>query len=128
MLVGDKPSDDNFAYRDSSRVRFYSKLFQFFNFKHVILRSGVVENDPSLVGLFEQYFPDLGSLKLISTSAQDTARFLRALSGSFPRLAELTLELTASHWDSPNASLSGMHDLRLGAPCLCILRVFGCNY
>ncbi|KAF9022688.1 hypothetical protein BDZ89DRAFT_1042084 [Hymenopellis radicata] len=126
-LVGDIPFDDFLANGKSPHARSYSKLLHVLKAKHVMLRSGVVENEPSLVGLFAQYFPDLPSVKVICASYQDITSFMRALSGSFPRLAELNIELASGGLDLPDASLSGLHQLRLVMPCLRILRVVGWN-
>ncbi|KAF9013747.1 hypothetical protein BDZ89DRAFT_1046679 [Hymenopellis radicata] len=126
-LVGDVPFDDNSTDGKSPRARSYSKLLRLLKAKHVMLRSGVVENEPSLVGLFVQYFPDLASLKVICASYQDITSFMRALSGSFPRLAELSIELASGGLDLPDASLSGLHKLTLAMPCLRTLRVVGWN-
>ncbi|KAF9027921.1 hypothetical protein BDZ89DRAFT_785609 [Hymenopellis radicata] len=53
--------------------------------------------------------------------------FMRVLSGSFPRLAGLSIELASGGLDLPDASLSGLHKLRLAMPCLRTLRVVGWN-
>ncbi|KAF9030484.1 hypothetical protein BDZ89DRAFT_668894 [Hymenopellis radicata] len=92
-----------------------------------MLRSGVVENEPSLVGLLAQYFSDLASLKVICASYRDITSFMRALAGSFPRLVELTIELGAGTLDLPDAALSGLRNLKLAVPCLRMLRVVGWN-
>ncbi|KAF9022653.1 hypothetical protein BDZ89DRAFT_1137166 [Hymenopellis radicata] len=126
-LVGDVPFDDNSTNGKFPCTRPYSKLLHVLKAKHVMLRSGLVENEPSLVGLFAQYFPDLARLKVICASYQDITSFMRALSGSFPRLAELSIELASRGLDLPDASLSGLHNLRLAMPCLRTLRVVGSN-
>ncbi|KAF9022662.1 hypothetical protein BDZ89DRAFT_1070487 [Hymenopellis radicata] len=126
-LVGDIPFDDILPNGKSPHARSYSKLLDVLKAKHVMLRSGVVENEPSLVGLLAQYFPNLPTLKVICASYQDITSFIRALSGSFPRLAELSIELASGGMDIPVASLSGLHDLRLATPCLRTLRVVGWN-
>ncbi|KAF9022660.1 hypothetical protein BDZ89DRAFT_197680 [Hymenopellis radicata] len=124
MLVGGLPFVDILA---NARARSYNKLLDVLKAKHVMLRSGVVKNEPSLVRLVAQYFPDLPSLKVICASLQDITSFIRALSGSFPRLAELSIELAPGGMDMPVASLSGLHNLRLTMPCLRTLRVIGWN-
>ncbi|KAF9035410.1 hypothetical protein BDZ89DRAFT_1062190 [Hymenopellis radicata] len=126
-LVGDIPFDDILANGKSPHARSYNKLLHVLKAKHVMLCSGVVENEPPLVGLFAQYFPDLARLKVICASYQDITSFMRALSGSFPRLAELSIELASGGMDIPVASLSGLHDLKLATPCLRALRVVGWN-
>ncbi|KAF9014635.1 hypothetical protein BDZ89DRAFT_1076409 [Hymenopellis radicata] len=75
--------------------------------------------------MFAQYFPDLTDLKVLCASYQDITSFMRALACSFPRLSGLSIELGGL--DLPDASLSGLRDLRLGAPCLRSLRVVGWN-
>ncbi|KAF9022686.1 hypothetical protein BDZ89DRAFT_1070499 [Hymenopellis radicata] len=126
-LVGGIPFDDILANGKSPRARSYSKLLDILKAKHVMLRSGVVENEASLVTLVAQYFPDLPSVKVICASYQDITSFMRTLSSSFPRLVELSIELASSGLDIPDASLSGLHDFRLAKPCLRTLRVVGWN-
>ncbi|KAF9024412.1 hypothetical protein BDZ89DRAFT_1069069 [Hymenopellis radicata] len=109
-LVGDVPLDDISTTRHASC---YRKLLH------------ALKNDPSLVGMFAQYFPDVTDLKVICASYQDITSFMRALAGSFSRLSGLSIELGGL--DLPDASLSGLRDLRLGAPCLRSLRVVGWN-
>ncbi|KAF8901102.1 hypothetical protein CPB85DRAFT_1324350 [Mucidula mucida] len=53
--------------------------------------------------------------------------FIRALSGSFPRLTALDIELASGGLDLPDASLSGLRSLALGMPHLRSLRVIGWN-
>ncbi|KAF9022678.1 hypothetical protein BDZ89DRAFT_1163125 [Hymenopellis radicata] len=122
-LVGDIPFDDMLANSKSPRARSYSKLLHVLKAKNIMLRS-VVENEPPLVGLFAQYFSDLVRLKVICASYQELTSFMRALSGSFPRLAELSIELGSGGMDIPDASLTG---LRGAVPCLRTLRVVGWN-
>ncbi len=95
--------------------------------RHVALRSGAVENDPSLVGIFVHYFPALPELKVTCASYQDTTSFMRALSGSFPQLTGLGIALRSSGLDLLDASLSGLRDLAMGMPRLRSLRVVGWN-
>ncbi|KAF9034726.1 hypothetical protein BDZ89DRAFT_1062450 [Hymenopellis radicata] len=121
-LVGDVPFDDISTTRHASC---YRKLLHALKVKGTMLSLGAVENDPSLVGMFAQYFPELTELKVICASYQDITSFMRALAGSFPRLSGLSIELGGL--DLPDASLSGLRDLRLGAPCLRSLRVVGWN-
>ncbi|KAF8867941.1 hypothetical protein CPB85DRAFT_1571650 [Mucidula mucida] len=111
----------------SPRVKAYHKLLQVLKAKHVALRSGGVENDPLLVGIFSHYFPSLSELKVMCASYQDITSFMRALSGYFPRLTALSIELASGGMDIPDASLSGLRDLSLGTPLLRSLRVVGWN-
>ncbi|KAF9035423.1 hypothetical protein BDZ89DRAFT_490237 [Hymenopellis radicata] len=121
-LVGDVPFDDISTSRHASC---YRKLLHALKVKGTMLSMGAVENDPSLVGMFAQYFPDLTDLKVTCASYQDLTSFMRALAGSFPRLSGLSIELGGL--DLPDASLSALRDLRLGARCLRSLRVIGWN-
>ncbi|KAF8916904.1 hypothetical protein CPB85DRAFT_258211 [Mucidula mucida] len=70
-LVGDIPFDDIDMDGKSPRAQSYRKLFQVLKAKHVALRSGMAENDPSLVWLFAQHFPDLSELQVTCASYQD---------------------------------------------------------
>ncbi|KAF8901103.1 hypothetical protein CPB85DRAFT_134882 [Mucidula mucida] len=126
-LVGDVPFYDCAMNGKSSRSQSYRKLLHVLKAKHVALRSGAVENDPSLVKIFAHYFPALSELKVTCSSYQDITSFMRALAGAFPRLTALTIELGSRGLDIPDASLSGLHDLALGMPRLCSLRVVGWN-
>ena len=121
-LVGEVPFDDISTTRHASC---YRKLLHALKVKGTMLRLGAVENDPSLVGMFAQYFPDLTDLKVICASYQDITSFMRALAGSFPRLSGLSIELGGL--DLPDASLYGLHKLKLAMPCLRTLRVVGWN-
>ncbi|KAF8901117.1 hypothetical protein CPB85DRAFT_1256453 [Mucidula mucida] len=122
-LVGDVPFDDG----KSAYAQSYRKLLQVLKAKHVALRSGAVENDPSLVGLFAQHFPYLSELQVTCASYQDIMSFIRALSGWFPRLTALDIELASGGLDLPDASLSGLRNLALGMPRLRSLRLIGWN-
>ncbi|KAF9022659.1 hypothetical protein BDZ89DRAFT_1070484 [Hymenopellis radicata] len=95
--------------------------------KHLTLCSGTVANDPSLVRSLAQYFPDLSDLKVTCASYVHITGLMRALSGSFPRLAELGVVLVARDFERPDAPLPGLRELRLGLPCLRSLRVVGWN-
>ncbi|KAF9022679.1 hypothetical protein BDZ89DRAFT_1163126 [Hymenopellis radicata] len=103
-----------------------SELLPVLKAKYVTLRSGIVKNDPSLVRILAQYFPDLTDLKVTCASYVDITSFMRAIS-SFPRLAELGVELVARDFETPDAPLPALRDLRLGLPCLRSLRVVGWN-
>ncbi len=126
-LVGDVPFDDYAMNGKSDRAQSYRKLLQLLKAKHVALRSGAVENDPSLVGLFAQYFPAISELQVTCASYQDITSFMRALAGSFPRLLELGVVLGSRGMDIPDASLSGLRGLALGTPHLRSLRMVGWN-
>ncbi len=126
-FVGDVPFDDNAMNRKSPRAQSYRKLLQVLRAKHVALRSGAVENDPSLVGIIAHYFPALTELKVTCASYQDITSFMRTLAGSFPRLSELSIVLGSGGMDVPDASLYGLRDLTLGMPLLRTLRVAGWN-
>ncbi|KAF8917179.1 hypothetical protein CPB85DRAFT_1250318 [Mucidula mucida] len=126
-LVGDVPFDNISANAKSPRARSYDKLLNVFRARRVTLCSGTVENDPSVVRILAQYFPDLTELKVACASYQDLTSFMRALAGSFPRLSELSIKLAPGGLDLPGASLSGLLNLRLSMPCLRSLRVVGWN-
>ncbi|KAF9000357.1 hypothetical protein BDZ89DRAFT_1147317, partial [Hymenopellis radicata] len=85
------------------------------------------QNDPSLVRILAQYFPDLTNLKVSCGSYQDIPSFMHALSGSFPQLAELCIERGSRGMDIPDAPLFGLSSCRLSVPCLRTLRVVGWN-
>ncbi|KAF8916898.1 hypothetical protein CPB85DRAFT_1250648 [Mucidula mucida] len=129
-LVGDVPFDDIAMNDKSPRAQAYRKLLQVLRAKHVALRSGVVENDPSIVGIFAHYFPALSEFEVTCASYQDITSFMSSLSGSFPHLTGLGIELGSGRLDIPDASLSGLRDLSLGMPrlrSLRSLRVVGWN-
>ncbi|KAF9009115.1 hypothetical protein BDZ89DRAFT_539437 [Hymenopellis radicata] len=126
-LIGNAPFYDISTNDKSSRVRLYTKLLQLLKAKNIMLRSGMVVNDPSLVGIFARYFSDLTEFKVIFAFYQDIVSFMRALCDSFPRLTGLSIELGTDGMDFPDAPLPGLCDLRLSAPCLRSLRVVGWN-
>ncbi len=126
-LVGDVPFDDIAMNGKSPRVKAYHKLLQVLKAKHVALRSGGVENDPLLVGIFAHYFPSLSEFEVTCASYQDITSFMSSLSGSFPHLTGLGIELGSGGLDIPDASLSGLRDISLGMPRLRSLRVVGWN-
>ncbi|KAF9022684.1 hypothetical protein BDZ89DRAFT_1070497 [Hymenopellis radicata] len=108
---------------ESPLARSYDELLHALKAKGTMLRSGSVKNDPSLVGIFAQYFPDLTTFQVAPACGPDIKIFMRALSGSFPRVVELDIDLIMFLIDVPNASLSGFRDVRLAMPCLRTLRV-----
>ncbi|KAF9030483.1 hypothetical protein BDZ89DRAFT_668788 [Hymenopellis radicata] len=127
MLVGDVSFDDFPANTNDLRGWYYRKLLRALRAKGIMLRSGAVENDPSLVGLFAWYFPALSAFKVSCASYHYITSFMWALSGSFPHLAALSIELASHGLDLPDASLYGLGDLRLSVPCLRTLRLIGWN-
>ncbi|KAF8908365.1 hypothetical protein CPB85DRAFT_1254024 [Mucidula mucida] len=126
-LVGEAPVDNTTARGKSPRARSYSKLLHVLKAKGITLRSGAVEKDPSLVGILAHYLPDLIELRVACGSYKDIPSFMRALSGSFPQLAELCIERGSVGMDLPDAPLFGLEHVRLSMPCLRTLRVAGWN-
>ncbi len=109
------------------RARPYRKLLYVLKAKGVMLRSGAVEKDTSLVRLLAQYFPDLTAFRVSSGSYQNLPNVIHALYGCFPRLAELCIEHGLCGMDIPDARLFGLQNFRLYMPSLRTLRVVGWN-
>ncbi|KAF9031805.1 hypothetical protein BDZ89DRAFT_607416 [Hymenopellis radicata] len=126
-LVGDVPLDTIPTSSKLPRAHSYRKLLHVLKAKGIMLSSGAIENDSSLVRILAQYFPDLTDLKVSCGSYQDIPSFMHALSGSFPRLAELCIERGSRGMDIPDAPLFGLSSCRLSVPCLRTLRVVGWN-
>ncbi|KAF9022683.1 hypothetical protein BDZ89DRAFT_1042081 [Hymenopellis radicata] len=128
-LVGNPPVNDIITSAKLICARsLYSKLLHVLKAKHITLCSGIVENDPLLVRTLAQYFPGLTDLRVTCASWLDITSFMRALAGSFPRLAKLCIELGSGGLALPEASLSGeLRVLKLDMPCLRSLRVVGWN-
>ncbi|KAF9023469.1 hypothetical protein BDZ89DRAFT_1191207 [Hymenopellis radicata] len=126
-LVGDVSFENIPTSGKSPRARSYRKLLDVLKAKGIMLHSGAVENDSSLVRILAQYFPDLTNLKVSCGSYQDIPGFMHAVSGSFPRLAELCIERGSLGMDIPDAPLFGLSSCRLSVPCLRTLRVVGWN-
>ncbi|KAF9022692.1 hypothetical protein BDZ89DRAFT_197943 [Hymenopellis radicata] len=94
MLVGGIPFD---------HARSYRQLLHALSAKGIMLRSGAVNTDPSLVGLFAQYFPALTDLKVTCASYQDITSFNNELvrwlgDNVVGTLERLELESTSFLW------------------------------
>ncbi|KAF9022069.1 hypothetical protein BDZ89DRAFT_1137601 [Hymenopellis radicata] len=127
MLVGSVPYNGISRNFTSPSVTSYSELLRVLKAKGIVLRSGAVEEESTLIRVLEHYFPDLTNLK-VRASYLDITSCMRVLSGTFPRLAELTIELDSVGLDvSDVALLFGLRHLRLAKPCLRTLRVVGWN-
>ncbi|KAF8997533.1 hypothetical protein BDZ89DRAFT_772400 [Hymenopellis radicata] len=119
-LLGSLPFNEFSRIITSPSAISYSELLHVLEAKGITLRSGAVVNDSSLVRLLVHYFPGLTILQ-VCASCQHITSCMCALSGTFPRLAELTIELNSD--GLAISDVARLYGLRLAKPCLRTLRV-----